>query len=33
LIEDAERLNGGALSDDVAMLLVGASRRDDAGPA
>jgi serine phosphatase RsbU (regulator of sigma subunit) len=33
LIEDAERLNGGALSDDVAMLLGGASRRDDAGPA
>ncbi|HEY2182447.1 MAG TPA: SpoIIE family protein phosphatase [Solirubrobacteraceae bacterium] len=33
LIEDAERLNGGALSDDVAMLLVGASQRDDAGAA
>jgi serine phosphatase RsbU (regulator of sigma subunit) len=33
LIEDAERLNGGALSDDVAMLLVGASHRADAGPA
>ncbi|HEX8714498.1 MAG TPA: PP2C family protein-serine/threonine phosphatase, partial [Solirubrobacteraceae bacterium] len=31
LIEDAERLNGGALSDDVAMLLVGA--RPDAGAA
>jgi serine phosphatase RsbU (regulator of sigma subunit) len=33
LIEDAERLNGGALSDDVAMLLVGASPRDDARTA
>jgi serine phosphatase RsbU (regulator of sigma subunit) len=33
LIEDAERLNGGALSDDVAMLLVGASPRDGARAA
>ncbi|HUA73263.1 MAG TPA: SpoIIE family protein phosphatase [Solirubrobacteraceae bacterium] len=34
LIAEAERLNGGALSDDVAMLLVGARERSDgAGPA
>ncbi len=33
LLEDAERLNGGALSDDVAMLLLGAQQRDDSRPA
>jgi serine phosphatase RsbU (regulator of sigma subunit) len=31
LIAGAERLNGGALSDDVAMLLLGAHRRDELG--
>jgi serine phosphatase RsbU (regulator of sigma subunit) len=31
LIAGAERLNGGALSDDVAMLLLGAQRRDERG--
>jgi serine phosphatase RsbU (regulator of sigma subunit) len=31
LIAVAERLNGGALSDDVAMLLLGAHRRDERG--
>ena len=31
LIAGAERLNGGALSDDVAMLLLGAHRREERG--
>ena len=31
LIAGAERLNGGALSDDVAMLLLGEQRQDERG--